>query len=515
MAANKLLGLAMANPGQSAGYLGQAAQINPGAVMALEGQQARNQYLQAQGQAMQQKAAQTQQEGAAKKIRGAALYMESALKSGDPMKIEGAYQAVRPYLAELGQAQGKVPPPQWDPNMAAGIQQVLAQTAYLDNGAGTPAQIQTFRTLSQNLSPADQEKARRIALGLDPRQSSAALKYMAVLGPDGRTRIVAMDPREVGATIVAPGTGGAQNGMGVGQAVPGAGAGAAPQATPASSDQVVAQIAARATQMVRSGQMSADQASQWVTQQLQASGVQFTPAGGDSVAQASQVAPQAGNPLTSPTQSQQAFNTESGKQAAQTIGEQARIPVEAAAAAAQVTAKGQAQRKLDAPLAREKLSGVTSGYDRMIDSVDQILNSPGLERAVGLGSYVPGIRGGSKTDAEALITTLKSQIGFNVLQNMRDMSKTGGALGQISDKEEELLQNNLAALSTAQSPAQFRDQLQRIKQFAEASKARMQVAYDNQYGQPAAAPQSSGPTAVNPQTGERVQWNGSAWVPVQ
>src|SRR3546814_20638654 len=45
-----------------------------------------------------------------------------------------------------------------------------------------------------------------------------------------------------------------------------------------------------------------------------------------------------------------------------------------------------------------------------------------------------------------LFRSLKSQIACSVRQAMRDASKTGGALGAVSEKELSLLQNNLAAL---------------------------------------------------------------------
>ena len=72
--------------------------------------------------------AQAQEVDHAKRVGGAARYMAQALQSKNPAQIEGAYQAVRPYLAELGAQLGKVPPDHWDPSMEAGVQQIIAQT---------------------------------------------------------------------------------------------------------------------------------------------------------------------------------------------------------------------------------------------------------------------------------------------------------------------------------------------------------------------------------------------------
>lgn len=131
LAFNRLAGLAAQNPDQAQNYLGQAAAIDPRMADVLQDDQARRQYIQTQQQAMQQKAQQTQQNANLQKIGSAARYMIAALQTKNPAQIEGAYQAVRPYLAELGQAQGKVPPPQWDPNMESAIYSVAAQTANL------------------------------------------------------------------------------------------------------------------------------------------------------------------------------------------------------------------------------------------------------------------------------------------------------------------------------------------------------------------------------------------------
>lgn len=69
------------------------------------------------------------------------------------------------------------------------------------------------------------------------------------------------------------------------------------------------------------------------------------------------------------------------------------------------------------------------------------------------------------TDYQALETktnTLRANTAFDRLQKMRDSSKTGGALGQVSEKELALLQDNLAALKPTSKT--FRQDLEVIKQ---------------------------------------------------
>lgn len=77
----------------------------------------------------------------------------------------------------------------------------------------------------------------------------------------------------------------------------------------------------------------------------------------------------------------------------------------------------------------------------------------------GLMSWLP------ETDARsfrAQLDTLKANITFNELTEMREASKTGGALGQVSDREGALLGASLGALDPNQSPQQLAAQLDKI-----------------------------------------------------
>lgn len=77
-----------------------------------------------------------------------------------------------------------------------------------------------------------------------------------------------------------------------------------------------------------------------------------------------------------------------------------------------------------------------------------------------ISGALPG--GGWATDSRALIKTLQSGLAASALQAMRDASKTGGALGNVSDKDLELLQTKIANLDPNQSEAQLKEQLKVI-----------------------------------------------------
>ena len=150
------------------------------------------------------------------------------------------------------------------------------------------------------------------------------------------------------------------------------------------------------------------------------------------------------------------------------------------------------------------LESTSSAMNRLAQEANRMLTHPGLTKATGAMSVVPLVGGLATvpgTDAanfKAGLDTLKSQVGFSVLQAMRDASKTGGALGQVSDRENVMLQNNLAALDRAQSPAEFKAALKRIVDYTEGAKGRLRNAYNIKH-RDRVSPDAPPTTAQQPQ----------------
>lgn len=78
------------------------------------------------------------------------------------------------------------------------------------------------------------------------------------------------------------------------------------------------------------------------------------------------------------------------------------------------------------------------------------------------GLQLAKVAGTPAYDFASALDTLKSNIAFGALVQMREASKTGGALGQVSDREGQLLQSSLGALNQGQSPEAFKTQLKKI-----------------------------------------------------
>ncbi|WP_241128765.1 hypothetical protein [Achromobacter xylosoxidans] len=165
---------------------------------------------------------------------------------------------------------------------------------------------------------------------------------------------------------------------------------------------------------------------------------------------------------------------------------------QAAVAGAKTTATKEAEKAVAKPgqaiEAKAALDSTLSSMDRLRSAAEEALNDPNLGRVTGVMGMFPNMPGGGAADVENKLGNLKSQIGFTVLQAMRDASKTGGALGAISDKENELLQNNLAPLGKSQSTEQMRQSLQSIIDYVDAAKGRLNSTYQQQYGNVAPTP---------------------------
>jgi len=99
----------------------------------------------------------------------------------------------------------------------------------------------------------------------------------------------------------------------------------------------------------------------------------------------------------------------------------------------------------------------------IINTIDTALSQVGGSTA-GLGGVVmKKLAGSEAVDLEANLETIQANLGFDQLQAMRDASPTGGALGQVSERELIALQSTVASLKQEQSPDQLRANIEKIK----------------------------------------------------
>lgn len=112
-----------------------------------------------------------------------------------------------------------------------------------------------------------------------------------------------------------------------------------------------------------------------------------------------------------------------------------------------------------------------------------------------LGSIMSGLPGTRAHNLDATLDIIRANIGFDALQEMRQNSPTGGALGQVTERELAFLQSLLDSVRQSQTREQFLQALNNLERNYTQSMARVRDAYMQDFGPliqeaPAAAPQT-------------------------
>lgn len=103
-----------------------------------------------------------------------------------------------------------------------------------------------------------------------------------------------------------------------------------------------------------------------------------------------------------------------------------------------------------------------------LNALDKIFQNPALYR--GALSRTVRLPGTPAKDLKEAIGTVQALVGFDELQKMRDASPTGGALGQVSEREIDFLQKLGGSLNLTQSDEQLQSNLNQVKQSFEVLK---------------------------------------------
>lgn len=107
-----------------------------------------------------------------------------------------------------------------------------------------------------------------------------------------------------------------------------------------------------------------------------------------------------------------------------------------------------------------------------ITAIDSVLNRVAIQSSdknpfnnvTGLfGSIMSAVPGTAAHDVKMDIQTIQAAVGFDRLQAMRDASPTGGALGQVSERELAQLNASLGALEQSQSREQFITRMKAVR----------------------------------------------------
>lgn len=118
------------------------------------------------------------------------------------------------------------------------------------------------------------------------------------------------------------------------------------------------------------------------------------------------------------------------------------------------------------------------------DEIDHALSLLGGGTSGLGGAIMRGIPGSDAVDFEAALNTVRANLAFDELRAMREASKTGGALGAVSERELKLLESAEAGYDPDMSEAGKRRYLEKVRKhygnFMSAINGEMPEGYDEQ-----------------------------------
>ena len=153
------------------------------------------------------------------------------------------------------------------------------------------------------------------------------------------------------------------------------------------------------------------------------------------------------------------------------------------------------KREAALPQATSAVQGFESKSDKFVADLMELRNHPGLSSITGIAAgRMPGLTADGRA-AQALYDKVVAKGGFQALQDLRDASKTGGALGNVSNQEGKQLTASFAAIDRRQDAQDVQAAIDQAIADIQGSKTRMREAYDSTYSYksggtsaPAAAP---------------------------
>lgn len=152
-----------------------------------------------------------------------------------------------------------------------------------------------------------------------------------------------------------------------------------------------------------------------------------------------------------------------------------------AAAFEGITPKEIQKREAALPAATSAVKGFESKSESFVKDLKALRNHPGLSEITGfVAGRIPGLTAEGRA-AQALYDKVVAKGGFQALQDLRDASKTGGALGNVSNQEGKQLTASFAAIDRRQDAKDVQAALDAAIADVEGARTRMREAYDDTY----------------------------------
>lgn len=151
-----------------------------------------------------------------------------------------------------------------------------------------------------------------------------------------------------------------------------------------------------------------------------------------------------------------------------------------------------AKRAEDQPSAEKRMQTAQAKAQVVNGKVDEALKRLDDWKNLGTsgmrGALLGNVPGTDAYDLSQTLATIQANLGFGELQQMREASPTGGALGQVAVKELEFLQAAVASLKQGQDEKTLRDNLGAVKKHFNNWRDAVEQSYKKQYGGEQKAP---------------------------
>lgn len=167
------------------------------------------------------------------------------------------------------------------------------------------------------------------------------------------------------------------------------------------------------------------------------------------------------------------------------------ISLKEAANAELLTPKEKQKREAAYPQATSAISSFETKADSFVKDIEKLRDSPGLSEITGFAAgRLPGLTANGRA-AQALYDKIVAKGGFQALQDLRDASKTGGALGNVSNQEGKQLTASFGAIDRRQDAKDVKAALDQAIGDIQGSKTRLREAYDMTYSYKAEQPKKA------------------------
>ena len=146
-----------------------------------------------------------------------------------------------------------------------------------------------------------------------------------------------------------------------------------------------------------------------------------------------------------------------------------------------LTTKERTVREAAFPKANASFNASINDISTLKRDLEKLKSMPGLDNITGgIEGRLPSISR-EATAAQAVLDKILAKGQFRSLQQLRDNSPTGGAVGNVSDAEGKALRDSFGALSQTQGDADFREQINSVIADLDFAERNLKSAFEDTY----------------------------------